>query len=144
MSDYYYYYYHHHHHHQQHLNQLHGAGPFLRSQQVLRYSRNTPHFTERGSSFPHSHVPATCPCPDPHQSRPCPPSHFLKMNFNIIPTSMLRSSKWSLDFRSLHQNPVRTSLVIHTCYIHSQSHYSWFDHPNDILWGVKIRKFLVM
>ena len=29
-------------------------------------------------------VPATCPCPKPDQSSPCPTSHFLKIHLNII------------------------------------------------------------
>ena len=43
-------------------------------------------------SLPHLQGPATCPYPQPVQSSPCSPSHFLKTYFNIIfPTP--RSSK---------------------------------------------------
>ena len=39
---------------------------------------------EPGVSLPHSQEPATCPCPEPDRSRSCPPSHFLKIHFNIM------------------------------------------------------------
>ena len=34
-------------------------------------------------SLPHSQVPSTCSYPEPDQSGPCHPSHFLKIHFNI-------------------------------------------------------------
>jgi len=51
---------------------LHGAESLLRSQLVLSYSRNSPHFMEPEGSLPHSHVPATCPYPEPDRSSPGP------------------------------------------------------------------------
>ena len=39
-------------------------------------------------SIPHSQEPVTCPYPEPDQSSPCLPSHFLNIHFNI--TSHLR------------------------------------------------------
>ena len=40
---------------------------------------------EPEGSLPHSQQPATCPYPEPDKSSPCPPSHYLKIHFNIIP-----------------------------------------------------------
>jgi len=39
---------------------------------------------ETEGSLSHSQVPTTCPCPEPDQSSPCPPSQFLKIQLNII------------------------------------------------------------
>ena len=46
-------------------------------------------------SLPHSQEPATCPYPEPDRSSPCLPSYFFKINFSIILTFALGSSKWS-------------------------------------------------
>jgi hypothetical protein len=51
---------------------------------------------EPGGSLPHSQEPATCPYPEPAQSSPCPPSHFLKIHFNIILLSTPGSYKCQL------------------------------------------------
>ena len=60
-------------------------------------------------SLPHSQVPATCPCPEPDLSSPCPTSHVLKIHLNIILPSMPGSPKWFLSLRFPHQNPAYTS-----------------------------------
>jgi hypothetical protein len=46
-----------------------------------------------------------------------PLSHFLEIHFNITPSSMPKSSKWSLSLRSPHPNPVSASPFPHTSYI---------------------------
>jgi hypothetical protein len=73
-------------------NQLLGTESFLRSYELVGYSRNSPHFMEPQGSLPHSQEPAICPCPEPDQSCPCPPPN--------IPTSFTSTSK-SLDFHPL-------------------------------------------
>jgi len=55
---------------------LHGAVPFLRSQPIFSYSRNSPHFVEPKGSLPHSQVPANCPCPELARSSPHPHNPF--------------------------------------------------------------------
>ena len=58
----------------QNLNNLrHGTESFLRSQQVLSYSRNSPHFMESEGSLPHAQECATCPYPETDQFSLCPP-----------------------------------------------------------------------
>jgi hypothetical protein len=42
-------------------NQLHGAGPFLRSRQLCCSSRTSQHFMEPEVSIPCSQEPSTCP-----------------------------------------------------------------------------------
>jgi len=73
-----------------------------------------------------------------------PISHFLKVHLNIILPSLPVSSKWSLDLRFPHKNPVYTSILLHTCYMPRPPHSSWFDHPNIIRWEVQIMKFLII
>jgi hypothetical protein len=92
---------------------------------------------EPKGSLPYLQEPATCPYPEPDQSRPCPPFHLLKIHFNIIPPSMPRPSKWCLSLRSHHQNPVCTSVVRHTCHIPHQS----FDLITCIIFGEEYRSY---
>jgi hypothetical protein len=106
-------------------------------------SRNSPHFMEPGGSLPNSQEPATCPYPEPPQSRPCPHPTSWRFILILFP-SMPGSSKWSPFLRSLHQNPVCTSLFPHTCYMPRPSHSSRFHYPNNIWWWLQVIKFLVM
>src|SRR5215468_4113709 len=73
---------------------------------------------EPEGSSPHSQGPATCPYPEPAQSSPCPPSHFLKIHFNIILPSTPGSPNWSPSLRSHHKNPVCASPIRATCPAH--------------------------
>ena len=83
---------------------------------------------EPEGSLPHSHVPATCPYPEPAQSSPRSTFHFVKIHLNIILPSTPGSYKWSLSLGFPHQNSVYTSNVTHTCYMPGASHSSRFDH----------------
>ena len=53
-------------------------------------------------------------------------SHFLKINFNIIPPSTPGFPKWSLSFRFPHQNPVYASHLPLTHYMPRPSRSSRF------------------
>ena len=70
-------------------------------------------------------------------------SYFLKIHLNIILPSTPGSPKWSLSLMFPHQNPVYTSPLPCTCHMPRPSHYSRFDHPNNIWWSVQITKLLI-
>jgi len=89
-------------------------------------------------------VPTTCLCPEPDRSSPYPKSHFLKIHLNIILPSTPGPSKLPLPHRFPHQNPVYTSPLSHTFYMHRSSYFSLFDYPNNIEWSVQIIKLLIM
>ena len=85
-----------------------------------------------------------CPCTEPDQSSPCPPSHSMKIHFNTIPLpSMDRSSKRSLSFMPPHQNPVCTSPLPHTYYMLCPPRHSLYDHSNNIQWIVQIIELIM-
>jgi len=71
-----------------------------------------------------------CPPPDPILGQLDPvhatTSQFLKIHLNIIFPSTPGSSKWSFSLRFPHQNPVCTSALPLTCYIHRPFHFSNF------------------
>ena len=63
---------------------------------------------------------------------------LFNIHFNIVLPYKTRSAKLCLSFRSSHQNAADISppCVAHDPPILS----SWFDHPNNVLWGVKTMK----
>ena len=72
---------------------------------------------EPEGSLPLLQEPATSLCSELDQSSPCSPSHFLKINFNIILPSTPGSYKWSFSLTCSHQHPVCTSLLPLTYYM---------------------------
>ena len=86
------------------------------------------------------------PVPILSQLHPIPktPSHFLKIQLNIILLSTSWSPQWSLSVRFPHQNLVHTSPFPHTCNMSCPSQSSRFYHPHNIGWAVQIIKILIM
>ena len=99
---------------------------------------------ETEGSLPPSQQPVTCPYLSARSVQSTSPSHFLKIQLNIIFPSPPRSTKWFLPLRFPHQNPVYTPLLPHTCYIACSSQSPLIDHPNSVWWGVQINKLLIM
>jgi len=73
-----------------------------------------------------TNAPIICAYPESQH----PPSHFLRINFNIIHPSTPTSSQWFLSLRTAHRNPVYISPLPHTCHMPRPSHSYRFDHPN--------------
>ena len=72
---------------------------------------------EPEGSLPHSQQPATCPYPEPYQSSQCPPSHFLKIHFNIILPYMPGS------FAHLLLQPIAFNSNLNVIHVCSTFHY---------------------
>jgi len=100
-------------------------------------------FMKTKSSLPHSQVPATCSYLKPDISVYEPAPSFLIISFNIIFPSTPWFSKCYPFLRSSNSNPLRTSSPP-TCYMLLPSHASWFNHSNNIWWGVQIINLIVM
>ena len=73
-----------------------------------------------------------------------PTSHFLKIHFNILPTTP-GSLQWSLSPRFPHQNTVHASPLHHTRYMPRPSHSRFYHlHNARFGWGVQNIKLLIM
>ena len=74
------------------------------------------------------------PVPILSQLHPVPttPSHFMKIDLNIILLSTSWSPQWSLSLRFPQQNLVHTSPFLHACHIPRPSHSSLFYHQHNI------------
>jgi len=92
----------------------------------------------------HSQVPATYPYLESDRSSPYP--HIPLPEFPSWYYTLIYA--WVLQVVSFpqvpHQNPVYSSLLLHTCYMPRSSHSSRFYHPNNIGWAVKIIKLLII
>jgi hypothetical protein len=84
------------------------------------------------------------PIPTRSQIKPFFVTSHLLILFNIFLPSTSGSYTWTLSLRVSHQKPVRTFPLPYTYYRPRPSNTSLFRHPNNIWWGVKIIKFLVM
>ena len=70
--------------------------------------------------------------------------YFFNIHFNIILPPISRSSKWSLSFRHLYQNPICISHLPSTSYIPCPFRLALSDYPNNIWQAVQIMKLLIM
>ena len=112
---------------------------------VFRYWRNSLYCMEPERSLPRFQQPTTCPCPEPDQTSPCPPSHILEIHLNIIllficlclPVGLFPSGPRT---KTLYTHP----LSPHTCYMPRPSHSSRLYCPQNIWWGVQFIKLLIL
>jgi len=98
---------------------------------------------EPAGLLPYLQQPANCPYTQTDQSSPRLPFHFLTIHFNIFSPCTIGFSKWSLSLRFTHQHPVYNSPFPKMCYMPRPAHSAWFDHSNNIWWGVQIITLLV-
>jgi hypothetical protein len=68
-----------------------------------------------------------------------PPSHFLKIYFNIILPSTPGSPKWPPSLTSPYQNPVCTFIFPHPCYIPPPPRLILLDLITRIIFGDEYR-----
>ena len=99
---------------------------------------------EATGSLPCSHEVATTSYPSQINPVNSIQSYFLNIHFNIILPSASGSLKWSFTFTFPYQNTVCISLLPCVYHICHPFHDSWFNHPNNIQWGVQIMKLLIM
>ena len=81
-------------------------------------------------SILHSQVPVACPSPQTTRCSPCPTSHFLLLQLNIIILSTHGSSKWSLSFVQVSPTKPCICLSCPPYALHTRPPYSsQFNHP---------------
>jgi hypothetical protein len=97
---------------------------------------------EPGGSLPHSQDPANSPYPKPDKFSPCPHPTYWKritrVSFHLhlgLPNGLLPSG-----FPT--KTPYAPLLYPHKCHVSRPSHYSRYDHPNNIRW-IQIIKLLI-
>ena len=86
--------------------------------------------------------PATYSYPEPHVFITSHRILVLRIHFNIILPSLLRSFKLYLSFRLPHQNPECISLIPHTYHMPIDS--SRLDHQNNIWYIVPNLKLYII
>jgi len=70
------------------------------------------------------------------------PYYFAKIHAIIIIPSTPSSSELSVPFRFSDQNLLYISYLSHACYMLLPSHPPWFDHLNNILWGLQWQNYI--
>jgi hypothetical protein len=72
------------------------------------------------------------------------PTDSFKVLSNTILPPQPRSSKCSVSLRFPHQSPLCTPALPRTCHMLRPSHPSWFDHPENIWWCVRIISLVIV
>jgi len=108
-------------------NQLYGAESFLWSTEPLSQEIPRLFWNPRVHYCVHNNPPLVPILSQMHPVHTLPP-YLPKNPSNIILSSTLRSSKWSLSFRFSYRNFIR---ICRAWYMSRPSHSPWFDRPNN-------------
>ena len=101
-------------------------------------------FIDTESTLPSSQQLITGPYSGPDNSVHGFPSHFFKVNFSVILSSRLKSSKLTPYFMSSHQNPVCVSFLHHTRHMFRPPQPPPYQRPSYIGQRVQVMKLLNM